>query len=137
KTNTFKIIIPNSTITKSYGTRNSIYFQTINEGLFELQSGKAHLVSNSPILKNNRIINVFSTTNGLLIQTQLNGFYKLIGSSVSKFVTEADSEIETSSVYSSLILSDGSYVVGTVSNGVFILTKEGKLKYHISQNKGL
>ena len=137
KAKTFKIIVPNSTITKSYQTSNSIYFQTVNEGLFELQSGKAHLVSNNPILKNNRIINVFSTTEGLLIQTQLNGFYTLTGASVSKFVTEADSEIETSSVYSSLILSDGSYAVGTVSNGVFILTKERKLKYHISQSKGL
>lgn len=137
KANTFNIISPKSTISKSYGTSNSIFFQTVNEGLFELQSGKANLVSNNPILKNNRIINVFATAEGLLIQTQMNGFYKLIGKTVSKFVTDADSQIETSSVYSSLILSDGSYAVGTVSNGVFVLTKEGKLKYHISQNKGL
>nr|WP_315251384.1 two-component regulator propeller domain-containing protein [uncultured Flavobacterium sp.] len=137
KAKTFKIIAPNSSIRKSYGTSNSIYFQTVNDGLFELQSGKAHLVSNNPILKNNRIINVFSIPEGLLIQTQLNGYYKVIGTAVSKFVTEADPQIETSSVYSSLILSDGSYAVGTVSHGVFILTKNGKLKYHISQNKGL
>jgi AraC family transcriptional regulator, chitin signaling transcriptional activator len=137
KAKTFKIIAPDSIISKSYETGNSIYFQTINEGLFELQSGKAHLISNNPIIKNNRIINVFSTTEGLLIQTQLNGLYKLIGPTVSKFVTQADSDIETSSVYSSLILSDGSYAVGTVSNGIFIITKEGILKYHLSQNKGL
>jgi AraC family chitin signaling transcriptional activator len=137
KAKTFKIIAPDSTITKSYETSNSIYFQTVNGGLFELQSGKAHLVTNNSILKNNRIINVFAITEGLIIQTQLNGFYKVTGTTVSKFVTEADSEIETSSVYSSLMLSDEGYAVGTVSNGVFILTKNGKLKYHISQNKGL
>ncbi|WP_223256073.1 triple tyrosine motif-containing protein [Flavobacterium laiguense] len=137
KTGVFKIITPKSNISKSYGTSASIYFQTINEGLFELERGKAHLVSNNPILIKNRIINVFAINEGLLVQTQLNGFYKVGGNSVSKFTTEADSQIETSSVYSSIILSDGSYVVGTVSNGVFILSKEGKLKYHISQNKGL
>lgn len=137
KAHAFRIIAPGSIISKSYGTNSSIYFQTIKEGLFELQSGKAHLISNNPILVKNRIINVFAINEGLLIQTQLNGFYKLIGTTVSKFITEADSEIETSSVYSSLILSDGSYAVGTVSNGVFVLTKEGKLKCHISQNKGL
>lgn len=137
KTGAFKIIAPSSNITKSYRTNASIYFQTLNEGLFELQSGKAHLVSNNPILKKNRIINVFAINEGLLIQTQLNGLYKLVGTTVSKFKTEADSQIETSSVYSSLILSDGSHAIGTVSNGVFILTKEGKLKYHIFQNKGL
>jgi AraC family chitin signaling transcriptional activator len=137
KTGVFKIIAPNSNIAKSYRTSSSVYFQTVREGLFELQSGKAHLVSDNPILVKNRIINVFAINEGLLIQTQLNGFYKLIGNTVSKFITEADSQIETSSVYSSLILSDGSYAVGTVSNGVFILNKEGKLRYHISQNKGL
>jgi len=137
KTGSFKIITPNSSITKSYGTNSSIFFQTVNDGLFELERGKARLVSNNPILIKNRIINVFEISDGLLIQTQLNGFYKVAGNSVSKFTTEADSQIETSSVYSSLILSDGSFAIGTVSNGVFILSKEGKLKYHISQNKGL
>ncbi|MBW4360055.1 LuxR family transcriptional regulator [Flavobacterium sp. NAS39] len=137
KTEAFKIIETKSFITKSYGTDNSIFFQTVGEGLFELERGKAHLVSDNPILIKNRIINVFEINDGLLVQTQLNGFYKVVGNSVSKFTTEADSQIETSSVYSSLILSDGRYAIGTVSNGVFILSKEGKLLYHISQNKGL
>jgi DNA-binding CsgD family transcriptional regulator len=35
------------------------------------------------------------------------------------------------------LLSDGSFAIGTVSNGIFILTKEGRIKYHITQNKGL
>jgi DNA-binding CsgD family transcriptional regulator len=35
------------------------------------------------------------------------------------------------------LLSDGSYALGTISNGIFILNKEGKIKYHIYQNKGL
>lgn len=137
KTGAFKIIVPKSFITKSYRTNTSIYFQTVNEGLFELQSGKAHLVSNNPILIKNRIINVFELNDGLLVQTQLNGFFKVVGNTVSKFTTEGDAQIETSSVYSSVILSDGGYAIGTVSNGIFILTKEGKLQYHISQNKGL
>ncbi|MFV7234214.1 triple tyrosine motif-containing protein [Flavobacterium sp. ZB4R12] len=137
KTGNFKIIAPNNNITKSFRTKNSIYFQTINEGLFEIESGKARLVSNNSILKSNRIVNVFAIDEGLLIQTQLNGFYKLIGTNVSKFSTEADSEMTANSVYSSQLLSDGSYAIGTVSNGIFVLTKEGKMKYHISQNKGL
>ncbi|SDW38425.1 helix-turn-helix and ligand-binding sensor domain-containing protein [Flavobacterium degerlachei] len=137
KTNQFKVIAPKNKITKSFSTKNSIYFQTISEGLFEIESGKARLVSNNPILKNNRIVNVFSTDEGLLIQTQLNGFYRLNGVNLSKFSTEADAEMMANSVYSSHLLSDGSYVIGTVSNGIFILTAKGGIKYHISQNKGL
>lgn len=137
KTGSFKIIAPNNNITKSFRTKNSIYFQTINEGLFEIESGKGRLVSNNSVLKNNRIVNVFSIDEGLLIQTQLNGFYKLVGNDLSKFSTEADSQLNDSSVYSSQLLSDGSYALGTISNGIFILTKEGKIKYHIYQSKGL
>jgi DNA-binding CsgD family transcriptional regulator len=137
KTGNFKIIAPNNNITKSFRTKNSIYFQTINEGLFEIESGKGRLVSNNPVLKNNKIVNVFSIDEGLLIQTQLNGFYKLIGNDLSKFSTEADSQLYDSSVYSSQLLSDGNYALGTISNGIFILTKEGKIKYHIYQKKGL
>lgn len=137
KTGNFKIIAPNNNITKSFRTKNSIYFQTINEGLFEIEGGKGRLVSNNLVLKNNRIVNIFSIDEGLLIQTQLNGFYKLIGNALSKFSTEADSQLYDSSVYSSQLLSDGNYALGTISNGIFILTKEGKIKYHIYQNKGL
>lgn len=137
KTGSFKIIAPKNKITKSFRTKNSIFFQTINEGLFEIESGKARLVSNNPILKNSRIVNVFSTDDGLLIQTQLDGFYRLAERKVLKFATDVDSEMMANSVYSSQLLSDGSYAIGTVSNGIFILTSEGKIKYHISQNKGL
>jgi AraC family chitin signaling transcriptional activator len=137
KAGNFKIISPDTGINKSFRTNNSIYFQTIIGGLFEIERGKGRLVSNNPVLKNNRIINVFSINEGLLIQTQFNGFYTLIGSALSKFSTEADSQLLASSVYSSQLLSDGNFAIGTVSNGVFIIDNEGKMKYHISQNRGL
>jgi hypothetical protein len=34
----------------------------------------------------------FATEEGLLIQTQLNGIYRLTGTSLSKFSTEVDSK---------------------------------------------
>ena len=137
KTGGFQIITSKNNITKSFRTKNSIYFQSINEGLFEIESGKGRLVSNNPILQNNRIVNIFSTDEGLLIQTQLNGFYKLIGTVLTKFSTEIDTELASSSVYSSQLLLDGSFALGTVSDGIFILSSSGKIKYHITQNKGL
>ena len=137
QTGLFKIITPKSGITKSYRTNNSIYFQSLNEGLYEIESGKSKLFSNSEILKKNRIINIFTIDKGLLIETEFNGFYTLINNVLSKYSTEADSELESTSVYSCIRISDGSFAIGTVSNGVFILTKEGKLKHHITQIKGL
>lgn len=136
-TNQFKILAPKSKITKSYSTANAIYFQTVNGGLFEIESGTSSLVSDNPVLKSNRIINVFNTEEGLLIQTEFNGFYKLSDRVLTKFSTQADSALSTNRVYSSQMLIEGSIVIGTVSDGVFIISKNGEIKYHITQVAGL
>ena len=137
KTGSFQIINSKNNITKSFRTKSAIYYQSINEGLFEIESGRGRQVSNNPILKNNRIVNIFSIDEGLLIQTQLKGFYKLIGNDLLKFNTDIDTKIFSSSVYSSQMLSDGSFALGTISDGIFILNSSGKIQYHITQNKGL
>lgn len=137
KTKSFKIISPKNGVIKSFSTKNSIYYQTINEGLFEIEGGKGKLISDNPILKKYTIVNVFTIDDGLLIQTQLDGFYKLTGAVLTPFATEVDAQIKSGFVYSSQKLHDGSYALGTVSNGIFILSNTGKLNYHISQSKGL
>ena len=138
KTNSFKIITPKSSINKAFKANNSIYFQTYGEGLFEIENGIGKLVSNDPVILKNKIVNIFSKdSEGLLLQTQFNGFFKLSNALISKWDIEANSELLGSSIYSSQMLSDGSFALGTVSNGIFILSKEGKTIYHITQNKGL
>lgn len=137
KTQKFSIIPSRKGILKSFQVDNAIYFQVANDGLFEIENGKQKLISNHPVLKNNKIVNIFATDDGLLLQTQYSGFYKLIGGNVIKFTTEVDSEIASSSVYSSQQLSDKGFAIGTVSNGIFVVSAEGKKKYHITQNKGL
>jgi len=132
------IIVPaKNGITKSYKANNSIYFQSLNAGLFEIESGRSKLVSDNLILQKNRIVNVFSTEDGLLIQTEFNGFYKLVNTVLTKYSTAIDGELASTNVYSSLRLSDGGFVIGTVSKGIYILGKEGNLKYHITQITGL
>lgn len=133
----FKIIPANGYIFKSFKTENSIYYQSINQGLYEIEGGITKLVSDHPILKNNNIVNVFSKEDKLVIATQNDGLYQLSGNALTKFTTEIDSDFSEMNVYSCEMLSDGGFAVGTVSNGVFVLTKEGKKKYHLSQRKGL
>ncbi len=133
--NSFQIIAPKNNIVKSFNANNSIYFQTYKEGFFEIENGKAKLVCDNLILKNNRIVNVFYISEGLLIQTRSSGMFKLVDNKLTKFST--DSLLDSSSIYSCEMLSDNSFAIGTVSNGLFILTNDGKTKYHITQNRGL
>ena len=135
--NSFNIISSKSGITKSYKTDNSIYFQSLNEGLYEIESGKSKLVSGAAILKSNRIVNVFSLDDGLLILTEFNGFYILKDNVLTKYSIPADSELSSTSAYSCLRLANGSFAIGTVSNGIYILSNEMKVKYNLTQIKGL
>lgn len=137
KTEKFKIISPKSSINRAFKANNSIYFQTYGEGLFEIENGIGKLISNDKMIMTNKIVNIFSKNGGLLIQTQFNGFYNFSENQISKWNIEADPELSATSIYSSQVLSDGSFALGTVSNGIFLLSKEGKIIYHITQNKGL
>lgn len=137
KSDKFTVISPKNSILKSFQANNSIYYQVANEGLYEIENGKAKLVSNQPVAVNNKIVAIFSAEDGLLIQTQHNGFFTFINGSFAPFFSDVDDQIINSSVYSCQQLSDKGFAVGTISNGVFILSATGKLKYHITQDRGL
>lgn len=137
KTNSYRILSPKSNILKSFQTSNSLFYQTNDYSLYEIENGKSQLIRSGAQLQKNKIINVFSQDDGLLIHTQFNGFFKLLNGNLVKFTTEADAEIVSGSIYSSQMLSDESFAVGTISKGVYVLSKEGQIKYHINQSKGL
>lgn len=137
KSKEFNIISPKDGVLKIYKTKNSVYFQSIDNGVFELEKGVAKLISNDPVVQKNKVISIFEIEQGLLFQTQFEGFYKWNGNQLSKYTTPSDAQLAGSSIYSSQRLSDGSFALGTVSNGVFLLSSDFKIKYHITQEIGL
>lgn len=137
KSGNFTAITPKHRILKSFQANNSIYYQVADEGLYEIENGRAKLVSNQPVAVQNKIVAIFSADDGLLLQTQNNGIFTLINGNFAPFFSDVDDQITTSSVYSCQQLSDKGFAIGTISNGVFILSATGKLRYHITQDKGL
>jgi len=136
-TDSFNIIGSNAGINKVFTIDNTILYQTLTSGLYEIENGKSKLISDAPLFKNNKIINIYGHDAGMIVQTQYNGFYELKKGVITKWITEADIVLQSSSTYSSQMLSDGSIAAGTVSNGVFIISPDRKLNYHITQSKGL
>lgn len=137
KTGKFNVLAPETGVNKIFTLNNTIFYQTFGTGLYEIENGKSKLISNDPQLVKNKIVNIYARNETLLLQTQFNGFLELKESIIKHWNTEADAELYNSSIYSSRMLSDGSLALGTVSNGIFILSAEGKTRYHITQNKGL
>ena len=137
KTTRFSIIKPKNKILKSFEANGSLYFQVANEGLFEIENGKSKLVSNNSIILQNKIVAIFSTENGLLLKTQNSGFYTYSNRQLAPHFPDINNQIANSSVYSCIQLADNGFAIGTISNGIFILSETGAIKYHITQKNGI
>lgn len=133
----FKIIDSKNSIVKMYKTNSGIYFQRINDGLYKIENGKDILVSNNSIIQENRIINIFDLNDSLLIQTADKGFFVYSSGSFRKWKDSVNALLSDKSVYSSLQLKDGSFVIGTISNGIIHINQKGEYNYQINQSKGL
>ena len=134
---TFKIINSKTQLPKIFKVGESVYFQKMEEGIFKIEKGNPILVSDDEVLKTNILVNIFLVNDKILYQTQNKGFYYLKDEEIFKWDIKANNIISKVSVYSSLQLTDGSIILGTISNGIYRIDENGNVKSQINQKKGL
>ena len=137
KNETFKIVKSTNNIYKVFKVNNHIYFHVANEGLYVLENGKPRLLISNPVIKAGRVINVFKTDESLVILTRNSGLYKFQGTIFEKWDVPVDALLKKTNVFSGIQLEDGSFMIGTISDGVLHVSKNGNLEYQITQKKGL
>ncbi len=131
------VIDSETSLFKIFKVDQTIYFQSINQGIFKIENGRKILVLDDEVVKKDEVINIFPRENDLLILTRHNGFYTAQGQSLSKWNISADVLLSDVSIYSALLLKDKSFVLGTISHGLVHINQNGTLLYHIDQIKGL
>lgn len=124
-------------ITKLFEIENNFYFQVTNKGLFTIQNKKSKLISDNPVVKENVLVNVFMKDEEMAFLTASNGFYTLLNGEVKPWSVPADSYLKDVSIYSSIRLSNGEIILGTIANGIIVLNQEGEFQYQIDQSDGL
>ncbi|WP_299246976.1 LuxR C-terminal-related transcriptional regulator [uncultured Lacinutrix sp.] len=134
---TFTVIESKSTITKLFKVDNTIYFQDINKGIYKIVNGKKEIFIDHSITKTELIINIFNYKNKLLVQTENNGFFEFNNGVLSPWDKNINKTLANYSVYSSIVLKNGGFAIGTISNGVLLLDKNGILIHKVDQNLGL
>jgi hypothetical protein len=135
--NSLQIIAAKTLITKMYAVDGSVYFQNENEGIYKIDNGKSILVTNDQLIKNSTVINIFIKDDFLLLETQEKGFYKLDKGKLIAWDISSNKLLSEVIVYNSIQLSDGSFLLGTISDGIIYLNSNGDLNYQINQNNGL
>lgn len=131
------VIKSDTRITKAYKVKETIYFQKLKEGLYKIQNGEEFLVSKEDELINNILTNIFPYGNGLMFHTKENGFYIFEDNQLQVWKNQLNSILSQNSIYSSIQLKDGSYILGTVSNGIIHLDQEGNVNFTMNQSDGL
>ncbi len=137
KTQKFSTIDNHKYIFRTYKVNNTIYYQAIGEGLFEIINGKGVLLTDDESIKNNRIVEICMQDNGLFLQTERAGAYIWYDNQLNKYTYESEAEIRNNTIFSARKLVHGGFALGTISNGVYLLDNTGKIQYHITQNSGL
>ncbi|QLG46210.1 helix-turn-helix and ligand-binding sensor domain-containing protein [Costertonia aggregata] len=126
-----------STITKIFKVGGDIYFQRINKGIFKIEYGMDSLVLDADVVKNDEVINIFENGKEKLILTQDNGFYSWKDTLLTASEMASNDFLKSVSFYDGIQLTDNSFVLGTISNGLIYLNENREVLYTINQNKGL
>jgi len=133
----FKIIDAPSKRAVLFNFGNSIYFQKSNEGIFRIENGEAVLVSSEQVIKDQAIVGAFLINKKPLFLTEKGEFYFFENGTLSKWNISANQILESKNIYSSIRLSDGSFILGTISNGIYHISQQGALIQNINKEKGL
>jgi len=120
-----------------FNVSGAIYYQDKNQGIFKIEKGKAKLLTKFSPIKNDKVIHIANTNDGVLILTSLHGFYKYSDKVIKKWKTPVDSLLKKSKIYSSIQLKDKSFIIGTIAKGIIHISEKGDLIYQIDQSKGL
>ena len=137
KNNTYSRITSEGIIYKVFKLEDDIYFQKEKTGLYKIDNGDSKLISDDAVIKENLLVNIYKENNTILIQTENNGFYTFKEGTLDKWQVSANKVLREVSVYRSAKLRNGSYILGTRSNGIIHLSSTGDIIKQIDTETGL
>lgn len=123
---------------KIFEIDGKLYILKFNGTITTVESGKEVLLQTLPQAYDIRlIVNLFKDDNRVIALTRNKGFFIWEGNNFYKWRTPADSLLDNAIVFNGIKLSDNSYVIGTISKGIYHLSSNGNVKYNIDQSNGL
>jgi len=132
----FSVIQPEKSILKSFVVDKILYLQLEDFGLYSLQTDRINYLFGRSEFNDTEIIELFSLTDGLRILTSTKGFFTHRKGRLKKWEIQK-SIFSKDLVYSALQSLNGDYVIGTVTNGLYILSENGKEIKNFNYEKGL
>ncbi|MCP5055005.1 MAG: response regulator [bacterium] len=116
----------------------NIYVQEKPIGLTRWNGREFQAIPGSELFSNDKIyMTADYDKNHLLIGTQAKGFFLYDGSSAVPFATELDAQLKRFRLYHGIRLSDGNFALATLSGGLMIMDRNGRLVGLFNKDSGL
>lgn len=134
-----QVLTPPENIMFGANLNQEVLFPKIRGGLFTFENQtfkEKGLSGNFP--SNAKITGLTTLANQeLLIATQFNGLFTLRGNQMMSVDRPIQDLARRDQINRLLRLSDGSLVIGTIQDGIFILDQNLDIKFHINRQSGL
>lgn len=121
---------------KTFIVQNQIYFSSPQKGIYQIVNKDAKLVNDAEVFTKNLVINLYEVDGEILVQTDNQGIFTLAETPIA-WGGELEPFLTSVSVYNSLQSKKGHLILGTISNGVLLISQDQKLKYNLNQENGL
>lgn len=123
----------------SFKVKNQLYFNDLEKGILEFQSGKLIPLKGFESLIGEEIAAVlpYGNSSDLMILTLHKGIFLFDGIRLTSWNVAVNQEIKKNQIYSAIVLQDDYIAIGTVQNGLYILDKNGAIVQHVNRLSGL
>ncbi|MCE4563912.1 hypothetical protein INQ51_06280 [Maribellus sp. CM-23] len=131
-------IRPHKAFDYSFYVNNRLFFHESGVGLFELINGFVNKVPWADELINSEILSIVSFhDNHLLIGTAQDGWFYYSNGKLEKWDVPVNDLVEKYKLFCAVKTDEDHLAIGTILNGVLIVTSDGKVVQHINREKGL
>ncbi len=129
------LLVSNDNINKFFKVGGNYYYHSLGEGLFTISNQRPLSISQSDFFKEETVILLFEHESQVHFLTENADLYRLVNNE-PVLVARSDLNLDLT-VYNALFLSNGSLMLGTISNGVVSMSLDGTTNYVINQSDGL
>jgi len=123
----------------TFKVKEKLFINDIENGLYELNKGKLEPLVGCQNLRGEEIVSILPYLNGdeLLVFTVKKGAFIYKSGQLSEWNVPMNEYLKKNQVFSTALIQDHYYAVGTIQDGITIIDSSGEIIQHINREKGL
>ena len=133
----FKFWKAGTTFHVAFSVGNRIFVRQREVGLQELAGDALQLVPGGDRFAKESVFVMLPMKDAILVGSRNLGLWKLTGSTLDPFPTEADARLKTAALYSGAVLEDGTLALATTQGGLITMDGGGRVRLVLDQAAGL